>query len=98
MPRRNRYDPLQPIPEPTWLVIRNKYRQPLEWRQLAAGAELRSILQAARCERIAAGWVCEEIGRSCGFFFTERAGNRLQVGIERYDPAGPGHQSHSAPA
>jgi hypothetical protein len=95
MARRNRPDPLPPLQVPTWLVTRNKHRQPLEWRRLAAGADLRAILEVSRAERIAAGWACDDIGPHCGFFFCERDGERVQVGIERYDPGGPGHQSHS---
>jgi hypothetical protein len=97
MVRRNRPEPLQPLRQPTWLVVRNKHRAPLESREIAAGVDLRAILEAARSERIAAGWTCDEIGPACGFFFAERADERLQVSIERYDPDGPGHRSHSAP-
>jgi hypothetical protein len=97
MPRRTRYDPLQPLPQPTWLVVRNQHRQPLEWRQLAAGANLRAMLEAARAERAADGWACDDIGPACGFFFAERAGERACVSVEMYDPNGPGHRSHSGP-
>jgi hypothetical protein len=97
MARRNRSDPLQALSQPTWLVVRNKHRQALEALELAAGADLRAILRAARNERIASGWVCDDIGQSCGFFFAVRAGERICVSIERYDPNGPGPPSHSAP-
>lgn len=90
MVRGNRPDPLQALQQPTWLVVRNKHRQPLESREIAPGADLRRILQATRAERISVGWACDVIGRWCGFFFAERAGERVQVGIERYDPAGRG--------
>jgi hypothetical protein len=95
MGRRNRPDPLEPLQVPTWLVVRNRHRAPLEWRRLAARADLRAILEASKAERIAAGWTCDDIGPRCGFYFCELAGERLQVGIERYDPDGPGHQAHS---
>jgi hypothetical protein len=95
MVRRNRPDPLQPHQVPTWLVTRNKHRQPVEWREIAAGADPRAILQAARSEHSAIGWVCDDIGPRCGFYFCERAGEYLQVGIERYDPDGPDHPAHS---
>jgi hypothetical protein len=88
------HDPLQ---VPTWLVVRNKHRQPLEWRRLAAGADLRAILGCETDQRITAGCARNDIGPRCTFFFCERAGERVQVGIERYDPDGPGHQAHSAP-
>jgi hypothetical protein len=97
MSRRTRYDPLQPLPCPTWLVTRDKHRCPLESREITAGADLRAVLHSARADRIAAGWVCDDIGRSCGFFFAEREGERLQISIERYDSAGPGPPSHCDP-
>ena len=50
---------------------------------------------ASPVDRIAAGWACTDIGPATGFFFAECAGERVQVGIEHYDPNGPGHQPHS---
>jgi hypothetical protein len=95
MRRRSFPDPLQPLTVPTWLVTRNAHRQALDSRELAAGADLRAILVQARDERLAAGWACTDIGPAVGFFFAERAGERLQVSIERYDPSGPGAPGHS---
>jgi hypothetical protein len=46
---------------------------------------------------IAAGWACDDIGPRCTFYFCERTGERLQVGIERYDPDGPGPPGHCDP-
>lgn len=97
MVRRNRPDPLQPLPVSTWLVVRDKHRSALESREIARGADLRAILQAARSERIAAGWTCTSIGSSDGCFFAERPGERVQVGIETNDPAGPGAPWHCDP-
>jgi hypothetical protein len=94
MRRRTLYDPLQPLPQPTWLVVRNMCRQSLEWREIAPGVDLRSYLEAARTERTAAGWACDDMGRVCSFFFVVRDGKRIQVTVERYDPDGPGHPSH----
>jgi hypothetical protein len=93
--RRRPEDPLLPLPQPTWLVVRNKHRQALEWHRLAAGADLRAILNYERDRRAAAGWTCEDIGYVCSFFFAVRNGERVQVTVERYDPDGPGHPSHS---
>jgi hypothetical protein len=96
--RRNRPpDPLRPLPVATWLVVRDMSRRPLEWRRLAAGLELRAILGSVRDERMSAGWTCDDIGPLCNFFFAERGGKRLFIGVERYDPAGPGPLGHSEP-
>jgi hypothetical protein len=67
----------------------------VEWREIAASADLRVVLQTTRSKRIADGWVCDDIGWVCSFFFAELAGDRVLVGIERYDPAGPGAPGHS---
>ena len=91
MVRRNRsVDPLLPLPQPTWLVVRDQHSLALEWRRLHPGADRRAILGYERDQRVAAGWTCDDIGRACTFFFAERGGVRLFVGVERYDPAGPG--------
>jgi hypothetical protein len=55
MSRRTLHDPLQPLPQATWLVVRNKHRQPLESCEIAPGADLRAVLMTARSERMAAG-------------------------------------------
>ena len=98
MARRTAYDALQPVPRRTWLVTRNQNRRPLASAEIAAGADLRAILEGARSERIAGGWSCTNIGRSVGFFFAERDGERLQIGIECFDPHGPGPPGHRDPA
>ena len=95
MPRRTLYDPLQAVLWPTYLVIRNKHRQPLESRQVLPGVDLRAFLKAVRTERTTAGWTCTDIGLATGFFFAELEGERLQFSIETHDPAGPGPPSHS---
>lgn len=95
MRRRSRYDSLQPLDQPTWLVVRNVHSQAMDSRQVAAGANLRAVLTCARNERIAQGWGCQEIGRSCPVIFIERNGVRLQIGIERHDPEGPPAPGHS---
>lgn len=97
MPRRSQNDPLKPVDRLRWLVTRNALRQPVSAVELAAGTDLRAVLTAARDVRVADGWITE-VGRlKWAIFFCARDGVRLEVGIETYDPYGPGHQSHSAP-
>jgi hypothetical protein len=89
MRRRQRYDPLQPIAQTCWLVVRDRHRHAVEVRAIPAGTDLHATLNGARDERIAVGWSCTEIGRSQGFIFCERAGERLQIVIERFHPDDP---------
>src|SRR5580658_1435986 len=47
-------DPLLPLQEPTWLVIRDKHSLALEWRRLRPGTDLRAILTHELDQRSAA--------------------------------------------
>jgi hypothetical protein len=87
--RRSSYDPLAAVPEPTWLVVRDKCNQVLEVQPLDSRADLRATLNAARDKRIAEGWKADPITRATGCFFCTKDGVRLMVGIERRDPAKP---------
>jgi hypothetical protein len=96
MVRRNRPDALQPLRQPTWLVVRNKHRQPLESRQLVPCVDLRAVLQAALIERTAAGWNCTI--RPGVRLLLRRAGRSARSDQRRtIRPCWHGHQSHSAP-
>jgi hypothetical protein len=89
MRRRQLYDPLQTIAQTCWLVVRDRHRHAVEVREIPAAADLRAALNCVRDERIAAGWTCTPIGRSQGFLFCERAGERFQIAIERFHPDDP---------
>jgi hypothetical protein len=92
MVRRNRpADPPLPLPQPH-LARGPNNQQPQPAVRLAAGANLRTILNYERDQRTAAGWTCDEIGRVCSLSFAQRDGARTQLTVERYDPAGPGRQ------
>lgn len=92
--RRSVPDPLAPIPHPTWLVVADMLRNSLEVTEIQPHADLRAILTAARDEKIRDGWKCDVIGRCCSFFFATKGGERIEVGIQRADPAKPlmGHR------
>lgn len=94
--RRSSYNPLAPIPHPTWLVVRDRCNQLINVTPLEPKADLHAILNAAREERILAGWNADPIGRACSSFFCSKDGTRVMVGIERRDPAIPTPR-HGAP-
>jgi hypothetical protein len=52
--RRASPDPLEPISETMWLVVRNALSQVLECSELAPRTDLRALLTAARDARLAA--------------------------------------------
>lgn len=91
MRRRGRHDPLQPNASATWLVVRNELSQVVESHEIEPRADLRAILIAARAQRLAEGWVADEIG-DLAFFFCRRANRRLFVSIEMRRPPRPGEQ------
>ncbi len=95
MARRSRSDPLQPLQQPTWLVVRNTYRDALKWQEIGPDVDLRVFLTGVRASYIVEGWSCDDIGSACSFFFATHRGERLQVAVERYDPAGPGAPGQS---
>jgi hypothetical protein len=73
--RRGGHDPFTTLSVQSWLTVRDRARQPLECQEVAAGADLRAVLDAARASRLAVGWRC---------------GERVQVAIERFHPDDPG--------
>src|SRR4051794_21168433 len=91
--RRGTTDPLQPISEPRWLVIRNRYSQAIEYRELWPGTDLRSAIESERVRRAADGWHVEDIPQNCAFCFAARGSERVCIRIECFEPgtAGLGH-------
>jgi hypothetical protein len=84
--KRSEPDPLQPIGERSWLVVRDMLSRILDARELAPWADLHGTLTAARSARIAQGWNVGDIGSRCAFFFADRSGERVMVTIECREP------------
>jgi hypothetical protein len=96
MPPRRRLgenDSLSPVPEPRWLVIRDRGSHPLEYLELWPGTDLHAAIEAERTRRIAAGWHVEAVPRNCSFCFADRGPDRVCISIECFEPgcAGLGH-------
>lgn len=91
--RRSIADPLLPICEPRWLVIRDRYSRPLEYRKLGPGADLRVAIETERARRAADGWRVEDIPRNCAFCFADRGEERVCISIDCFEPGtvGLGH-------
>ena len=84
--RRGQTDALQPVKEPRWLVIRDRFSQVVESQALGPQTDLRSVMQAERERLQASGWVVDDIPRNCAFFFCDRQNERVCVSIECYEP------------
>lgn len=94
--RRSEPDPLAPVNEATWLVVRDECRDVLETKKLEPMVDRRAELEAVRQARIADGWDADAIGRRTAFFFCKREGRRLLTAVEHRDPALPRSLGHSS--
>jgi hypothetical protein len=45
--RKGWTDSLSPTKEPRWLVVRDRYSQPIEYRELWPGSDLRAVMEAS---------------------------------------------------
>jgi hypothetical protein len=84
--RRGITDPLKPLREPRWLVIRDQCRRAIEYRELSPGADLRAAMETERVRRVAEGWRVEEVPKNCAFCFAQRGEERVCIAIECYEP------------
>ena len=88
MRRRSSYDPLQPVDQPMWLVVRDNLQRALAATELRPRADLRAALAATRETLAAAGWEPDPGSLKWGFFFCRKAQARLGVTLESHDPGG----------
>jgi hypothetical protein len=88
--RRGRTDPLRPVNEPRWLVIRDRFSRVIVSQRLAPNADLRAAIQAEADRRRNAGWVVDTVPRNCAFFFCDLENERLCVSVECYEPGPTG--------
>ena len=88
--RRGQRDALEPINEPRWLVVRDRFSRVLESQALSAKADLRATMQGERNRRLRDGWAAEDIPRNCAFFFCDRDNDRVCVSIECFEPGAVG--------
>lgn len=84
--RRGRNDPLTPVNEPRWLVVRDRGSRPIEYRELWPGADLHAAMEAERVRRAADGWTVDDIPHYCSFCFCERGEERVCISVECYEP------------
>jgi hypothetical protein len=84
--RRSRPDPLTPVNERRWLVVRDELSQPVEAVTLAPLADLRAALLEERQARAQEGWQVDEVAPAVAFFFCTRDGSRRCIRIEAFAP------------
>lgn len=84
--RRVRPDPLLPVSEPRWLVVRDQLSQAIAWNELQPLTDLQAVLEQKREQRRLDGWSVEDISPATAFFFCGRGGERHCISIESYAP------------
>jgi hypothetical protein len=84
--RKGVTDPLDPVDEPRWLVVRDLCRRVLEYQELWPGRDLRAALAAECDRRTADGWTVDDIPPHCAFCFAQRAHERVCITVECHAP------------
>ena len=90
--RRGRYNPLQPVNELRWLVLRNRMSEiDADWPvvQLLAYTDSTEALAAGRQRLIDDGCTMDEIKPLLAFVFGWRNGERICLHIEALRPGSP---------
>ena len=87
MKRRTRYDAMAPVPETTWLVVEDQYREPLHVRELPPNTDPRMVMIEAMSRSIREGFEVEELPGTQPIYFCRKDGERRQVYISRRNPA-----------
>jgi hypothetical protein len=88
--RRGRVDPLNPVDEPRWLVIRDRFSRVIQSLPLPPNADLRAAMRLEGERRGRAGWLVDCIPRNCAFFFCDLENERICVSVECYEPGPAG--------
>jgi hypothetical protein len=97
MARRSTHDPLATVPHPTWLVVQDMFRNPLEVTQLVPGADLRAAMSESAAMHTADGWQIEgELWY--GSYFCNREGVRQFVFVTAVDPSQQPSRGHGCVA
>lgn len=86
MPRRTTNNPLARSGLPRWLVTYDMHRGPVEVVELAPATDLARALSDAMQAYIDQGWKIEATETRRGFFFMNRSGVRMEVGIQQVKP------------
>jgi hypothetical protein len=85
--KRTRYNAMAPVPEITWLVVENEYREVLCARELPPNTDPRMVMIAAMSVSIRKGFEVEELPGVMPNYFCRRGEERRMVTIVRQRPA-----------
>lgn len=77
---------MAPVPEWTWLVIRDEVQRPLKIEKLPPDTDPRMVMVKAMARSIGLGYEVEELPGTIPVYFCRKPNERRQVSIERMDP------------
>ena len=87
--RRASFDPLIPVGEPRWLVVRRMDQALVDSTRLAPGADLKAAFVHALAAYADAGWTLEGFSSDMACAFCHRADERRIISVECFDPRKP---------
>lgn len=77
---------MAPVPQPTWLVVRDETQRPVKIEALDAGVDPRMVMVKVMARSIGLGYEIEELPGTIPIYFCRKGDERRQVSIERADP------------
>jgi hypothetical protein len=84
--RRGETDSLNPVNEPRWFVVRDRFSRPTGYRALEPRTNLRGVMEAERARLAADGWSVDTFPKNCSFCFCDRGNERVCIAVECYEP------------
>jgi hypothetical protein len=83
---RASFDPLVPVNEPRWLVVRRMDQTPVESSCLPPLADLKAAFVHALAAYADAGWTLERFSSDVACAFCRRTDERRIISVECFDP------------
>lgn len=87
---RASFDPLMPVNEPRWVVVRRMDQALVESTCLAPRTDLKAAFVHALAAYADAGWTLERFSSDVACAFCHRTDERRIISVECFDPRKPG--------
>ncbi len=87
---RASFDPLMPVNEPRWVVVRRMDQAVMESTALPPRSDLKAAFVHALAAYADAGWTLERFSSDVACAFCHRTDERRIISVECFDPRKPG--------
>jgi hypothetical protein len=94
---RASFDPLMPVNEPRWVVVRRMDQGLVESTCLAPRADLKAAFVHTLAAYADAGWTLERFSSDVACAFCHRTDERRIISVECFDPKKPSPQRSLRP-